>query len=382
MTEWIENSSYFELIEIFERDKGTTGITMGNRRFIEARKELIKRYKKHSEGYKYWLGRVHKERRLIFDKALHMFFDSVNKGRFKSFDSCVHKGVYDIYSTNVAQQKALPLNTQLFIKALSNTEKNRSTIKIFPQQQISSRYPKHDTPLRTYLSKLSRYEKRLADNFAYHAHPVSSVAKKKIKERAKRDRRLTIDNSRITLRLVPTRATEVFAKVAIELVGSMDPKWETVFSSKIMGPVKLPQSVDSMIIYVNSRERRVIKDIVDFLTTNFRAEDYFMPGGPMGMFELGRGITYADSSDPKKGRSFGSSRGKSIDEKLTSLFLDALNDPKKNVFDVIDSMTEDILHIGSYNIMGKSNLDYTMPAFRRPFSNMAVDPFGHHVTAI
>lgn len=377
MTMWIENSSYFKLLEIFEKDKGAVGITMANRRFIEARKELIKRYSKHSEGYKYWLGRVHKERRQIFDKALHKFFESVSRGRPKSFESCVQKGVYDIYSTNVAQQKAPPLDTRRFITHLSQTEGNRSKIKIFPQQVISTRLDKQNTFLNTYLSNFLRYRTRLANNFAYHVHPMPSVSDAKIKERAKRDRRLTIDNSRITLRLVPAKAAEVFRKVATEIVGSRDPKWETVFSSKIMGPVKLPQSVDSMIIYVNSRERQVIKNIVDFLTTNFPSEDYFRPGGPMGMFELGRGITYADSSDPNKGKSFGSSRGKSIEGNLTSLFLEALGDPKKNVFDVVDSMSEHTLHIGSYNTMRTSNLDYTMPAFRRPFSNMAVDPFGH-----
>ncbi len=377
--EGIDQVPYFRLLEVFEREKGTPGVTMANRRFIEARKELIKRYRKHSEAYKFWLGRVHTQRRQVFDKALQKYFHSAQRGRHRDFQSCVHSGVYEIYSTHVSQQKAPPLDTKRFIQALSNIEGTRSSFYIFPQSDISSRKDRKTTPMSFYLGKFSRYEARLADMFAYHAHPKGAAHKAKLTQKAHSSSAITIDNSRLTLRLVPDKAMEVFEKVATDIVGSADAKWEAVSSTKIMGPAKLPKSVDSMIIYVNSRERNVIEEIVEFLTDNFTASVYFRPGGPMGMFELTQGITYADSPDPKRGRSFGSTRGESIEENMAKLFVEALEDEKKNVFDVVDAMTEYDLHAGSYKYMHGQSLDYTMPAFRRPFSSMAVDPFAHHI---
>lgn len=379
-----EKTFYFELLELFEKNKSAKGISKENPIFIDVRRELINRYSKHSEAYKFWLGRVYKERKKILQEALSLFDKKVRAGRYdindldKHLEAYVHKGVYDIYSTHVGQKMAQPLATRQFIQALSQIEGNSLKFKIFPQNKILN-LDKHATPMRKYLINFSQYERRLADNFAYHVHPKGAVARRKIKERAKLDNRLKIDNSRITLRLVPAKAVEVFKKVAIEIVGSSDSKWETVFSSKIMGPQKLPKSVDSMIIYVNSRERQIIKDIVDFLTTNFPAKTYFRPGGPMGMFELSQGITYADSSDPKKGKSFGASRGKSIEANLATLFLEARKDPNKSVSDIANSISEHMLHTGSFKSMHTANLEYSMPAFRRPFSSMAVDPFAHHI---
>lgn len=112
--------------------------------------------------------------------------------------------------------------------------------------------------------------------------------------------------SRLTLRLNPEKATEVFAVVSSMIVGSQD--FPFVQQAKIMGPIEIQNKSDSLIIYVTSNKKDDIMKIIKLLLDNFN-ESYFLDGGPISMEPLGKGIYYAERAQyPDASSSHGKSR--------------------------------------------------------------------------
>ena len=103
--------------------------------------------------------------------------------------------------------------------------------------------------------------------------------------------------SRITLRLNPTKSTEVFKVIATDIVGSDSTDFAEVEQAKIMGPAKIGTSSDSLVIYVKSTDKAVISRIVTYLTSKFN-EDFFVEGGPKTMLKLpSKGFSYAERAE-------------------------------------------------------------------------------------
>lgn len=94
--------------------------------------------------------------------------------------------------------------------------------------------------------------------------------------------------SRLTLRLNPLTATEVWKYISTQLVGNYGVK-----SAKIGGPGSINERTDSVIIYLNSNQQEQAQYIASLLASKFDAS-YFVSGVPFGMQELAKGIGWAE----------------------------------------------------------------------------------------
>jgi hypothetical protein len=151
------------------------------------------------------------------------------------------------------------------------------------------------------LNRYREWKDKLDNMFAYRVYVGNTI---------KTDKAGGDTLSRITLRLVPEKALDVFKTVATEIVGSSDSRFEHVKQAKVMGPAKIGTSTDSMVIYLTSKD---YSEIVEHLTTSFD-ESYFRDGKPLTMLHVEKGISYAERAPPGQPGSHGKSRALPIAE--------------------------------------------------------------------
>ncbi|MFV0311292.1 MAG: T3SS effector HopA1 family protein [Dysgonomonas sp.] len=213
----------------------------------------------------------------------------------------IQKELYRYYSSYTPDEDS-KVDNQKYIEELGLIEnlsslhiqgKDRRKLKAYRGNQRFTVYPqqkylgmKKETAMQVLLEQIkTKTDTKWSDyaykQFAYRAYNQNKKGK-------------TL--SRITLRLNPEKATEVFNIVSNEIVGSDE--FPLVQQAKVMGPVKIQTSSDSLIIYVMSKDIDEIKRIIAHLTNSFD-ESYFLEGGPISMEPLGKGIYYAERAQYK-----------------------------------------------------------------------------------
>ncbi|MBI4749984.1 MAG: hypothetical protein HY774_15970 [Acidobacteria bacterium] len=185
------------------------------------------------------------------------------------------KEAYDTYSEYTPPSQLPKKDYDKYLDTLVDIDFDSRDMDVESHPQREDSHTNRYTTNRTLTKNPARRSTRELDQDFYRAESTKSV---------KNDSTY----SRLTLRLNPLTATEVWKYISTQLVGNYGIK-----SAKIGGPGSINERTDSVIIYLNSNQQEQAQYIASLLASKFDAS-YFVSGVPFGMQELAKGIGWAE----------------------------------------------------------------------------------------
>jgi HopA1 effector protein family len=189
--------------------------------------------------------------------------------------------IYEIYRKHPYPEQELTKHekNQYFQELSDISYKYNKSVDSYPQELSDSKMTTHK-----FLDRFPPGKIPEEDGYTFYHASARDVFKKK-----------SISRARLSVRLRPLRATEVFDYVSGLVASHPD-----IISAKLAGPSIIHSRTDSMIIYLKSVNLDDAQKIADDLKKKFNDGSYFRSGAPAGMCILREGIGYSSDFDTQK----------------------------------------------------------------------------------